>query len=40
MQMNGVTTGRPVSDKAQMPTRMHIKSEMENLPEALGRSAE
>ena len=38
--MNGVTTGRPVSDKALPPTRTHTENEMETLSEALGRSAE
>ena len=37
--MNGVTTARPVSDKALPPTRTHTEKEMETLSEALGRSA-
>ena len=43
IQMNGVTTGRPVSDKALTPTHTHThtqKCKMETLPEALGRSVE
>ena len=40
IQMNGVTTGRPVSDKALLPTRTHTENEMETLPEALRRYAE
>ena len=41
--MNGMTTGKPVSNKALPPTRMHIEieeEEMDTLPEALGRFAE
>ena len=41
IQMNGVTTGKPVSDNALTPSRTHTqKCEMETLPVALGHSAE
>ena len=40
IELNEVTTRRPVSDKAPLPTHTHTENEMESLPEALRRSAE